>query len=809
MIRKKIRRLFCLLIISVFAVDCWAVPAQINFQGLLENSNGQVHGTINMTFRLYDTEEHGTLCWEEEQDVSVLQGIYNVILGTGRMNLSYYTLEKALLLNDELWLEVHIMGETKPMAPRQKITSVGFAIRAGVADSVPDASITNTKLANESISTSKLEDGAVTAVKVFDGSGSNLNADLLDGKSSEDFINITGGQIQTKSFSQALTVNNTGSGDSIHASVSGDSARGVVGTATNSENVTNYGGWFQADGLKGIGVYAKGGTNGLAAQFDGNIEILGKGNGIVFPDGSRIDKSYNGFFSNRIRVAPQGAVFNTIQAAIDSISPTEQNPYVIEIAPGTYKEVITLKSWIHLVGSGVGSTIVMPASYFSTQIVNLSSLSGVKMSQMTLYDPRGDIDVNVGIRINASSLILERVRIEGFTENRIFARNGSSLEILYSEIDGGDLGGKPGIYLMESDAVVMGTHFNNNTDCGVNFTIYGTLNVKDCIFEGSPNGVSADHFNDELRVVLTNNRFVDCGILIENGTDGNFIITSNFIEGGIFISGTPHTSIELIGNLIKGNRTIIEGGQAQIAGNWITGDSIRIEGEQAQIVGNWIFGNGVRLGGQSQIVGNNIKGLIEVDNGSVTISDNRITGNVQVTNGTYAAKIIGNDIGGDLIDSGSLNGYQGHIIGNAIGGTLSVSSDNAVVFANSVNGTPGPQSGSKFVTNRSIHFETTSDTIKFVAGSSEISMDASGAISIQSGSDLTVRSGGDLTVEAGQTLLLKGANVNIESAINLNLSADVDVKVESGNTMGLFSGSEMDITSDNLVDVNGLQIQLN
>ncbi|MCP3876485.1 MAG: hypothetical protein GY699_25510 [Desulfobacteraceae bacterium] len=187
MFKKKIIILFGFLVFLTLTSNSWAVPAQINFQGMLEDSNGPVDSTLNITFRLFGSDVNGTPLWEEEQSVLVIQGIYNVALGTGTLNPSYDSLEAALLSTDQLWLEVHIEDEPEPMSPRQKITSVGFAIRSGMAETVPDGTITTDKLAIGAVDTARLADGAVTAAKVTDGPDSGLNADELDGKSAEYF----------------------------------------------------------------------------------------------------------------------------------------------------------------------------------------------------------------------------------------------------------------------------------------------------------------------------------------------------------------------------------------------------------------------------------------------------------------------------------------------------------------------------------------------------------------------------------------------------------------------------------------------
>jgi hypothetical protein len=73
-----------------------------------------------------------------------------------------------------------------------------------------------------------------------------------------------------------------------HFCTTGQRGIGVYGWAENTGNVVNYGGKFLAEGRRGIGIHAKGGTNGQAGVFDGDVKILGSGKGIIFPDGSKL-----------------------------------------------------------------------------------------------------------------------------------------------------------------------------------------------------------------------------------------------------------------------------------------------------------------------------------------------------------------------------------------------------------------------------------------------------------------------------------------------------------------------------------------
>lgn len=54
----------------------------------------------------------------------------------------------------------------------------------------------------------------------------------------------------------------------------GKHGKGVIGLALNPDaGIENYGGWFDARGEKGVGLFAKGGRDGEAAQFAGKVVI--------------------------------------------------------------------------------------------------------------------------------------------------------------------------------------------------------------------------------------------------------------------------------------------------------------------------------------------------------------------------------------------------------------------------------------------------------------------------------------------------------------------------------------------------------
>lgn len=105
-----------------------ATPGEINFQGLLLDSGGQVvNGSVDLDFELFDAATDGTSLWSESQSgVSVLDGVYDVALG------SVTPIGASVLASGNVWLEITVEGET--LAPRQRLLAVPYALRSAEAD---------------------------------------------------------------------------------------------------------------------------------------------------------------------------------------------------------------------------------------------------------------------------------------------------------------------------------------------------------------------------------------------------------------------------------------------------------------------------------------------------------------------------------------------------------------------------------------------------------------------------------------------------------------------------------------------------
>ena len=211
----------------------FAVPGKITYQGKLANADGTpvADGIYSLYFRIYDVASGGTALWEENQSVSVVNGIYNVFLPSDPVSNPF---PEDLLNNSTIYLGITVEADSE-MAPRQEITSCFYALKAGDTDSISgqtlsdlddtyvnenqENSITSSmivdstigsadlgansvgsseiasgavgsdEIADNSVSASDLQDGAALAeILDDDGSGSLLDADLLDGHDIADFV---------------------------------------------------------------------------------------------------------------------------------------------------------------------------------------------------------------------------------------------------------------------------------------------------------------------------------------------------------------------------------------------------------------------------------------------------------------------------------------------------------------------------------------------------------------------------------------------------------------------------------------------
>ncbi|HLQ27007.1 MAG TPA: hypothetical protein VK138_14165 [Acidiferrobacterales bacterium] len=135
--RRAMLHLIAVLVSAFIAVSAHAaIPATMNYQGILTQSNGSpVNGTVSVVFRLYDVVSGGTALWQESQSVSVSNGNFSVELGT------ITPLTPAVFVNP-VFLGVTVAPDSE-MTPRRPLSSVPYAFNAATTNGSPGFQATN------------------------------------------------------------------------------------------------------------------------------------------------------------------------------------------------------------------------------------------------------------------------------------------------------------------------------------------------------------------------------------------------------------------------------------------------------------------------------------------------------------------------------------------------------------------------------------------------------------------------------------------------------------------------------------------
>lgn len=119
--------------------------------------------------------------------------------------------------------------------------------------------------------------------------------------------------------------------------------------------------------------------------------------------------------ANTVQVWPGGATFNSIQAAINSITDAgPQVQYQVAVGAGTFDENVTMKDYVYVIGAGQDqTTITAPAQMqFGAGVVNSASNCGI--SDVTINAPGGSWGAcPTGIKITGSGTF----HIKGVTIN--------------------------------------------------------------------------------------------------------------------------------------------------------------------------------------------------------------------------------------------------------------------------------------------------------------------------------------------------------------------------------------------------------
>ena len=168
------------------------VPLAISYQAVLTDDQDPPQPlspasptNFAVQFRIFDALEDGNQLWSEAQNVSVFQGSFSTLLGTGDPITGEVRPQLDTIFDNNMrYLEITLVdgGTPKTFNPRQRMVSAPFAFRASIADtadtvvpgkivaaSLASNAVTRAKVANDAIDSAKIANNSVTSADIQDG----------------------------------------------------------------------------------------------------------------------------------------------------------------------------------------------------------------------------------------------------------------------------------------------------------------------------------------------------------------------------------------------------------------------------------------------------------------------------------------------------------------------------------------------------------------------------------------------------------------------------------------------------------------
>jgi len=153
-----------------------AIPDLIRYQGTAVDTEGiALEGPYDITLRIYTTEVGGIHIWEEvHQQVSISKGVFTVLLGEiTALDLPF---------DQDYYLSIEISNDGE-MSPRQRITSVGYAYRAKVAELATEA---ETAQSSQEVAGYSVATGHSPASQIYASKSDGYLPEVVDSSSIKD-----------------------------------------------------------------------------------------------------------------------------------------------------------------------------------------------------------------------------------------------------------------------------------------------------------------------------------------------------------------------------------------------------------------------------------------------------------------------------------------------------------------------------------------------------------------------------------------------------------------------------------------------
>ena len=136
-----------------------AAPNEIHTQGVLRDANGDLMaGEMDLTFRIYDSEDDGQMLWEESVTLDLFNGVFDILLPADPDNFPF---PLDLFESDHRYLSISPADQAE--LPRTSLSSVPYALQANLADDLSCSGCISTDEVDFNFAASDAPGGAATS----------------------------------------------------------------------------------------------------------------------------------------------------------------------------------------------------------------------------------------------------------------------------------------------------------------------------------------------------------------------------------------------------------------------------------------------------------------------------------------------------------------------------------------------------------------------------------------------------------------------------------------------------------------------
>ncbi len=300
----------CTLFLLLAAVTGSAqIPKTLAYQGILADAGGTLvpDGAYSVTFKLYDVASGGAALWTETQSVTVLKGVFSVVLGnTTALNLAF---------DKQYWIGTKV-GADAEMAPRVILTASPYAFNA---QKLAGIAVNTTPTANAILPLDGSGKFPSSVIPASPGIGTSLPYLILHTLSgtSRTSLSVT----QENGSTDAVNITSaSGAGEGCQVIKQGGS-----GNCFQAEtNGTGHAGYFQIDNASGGGRAVYGYTNGTG--YAGYFQIANADNtndalyAITNGKGTALTVAHSGASGNIAEFQSSGIIRTTLDKSGNAVT---------------------------------------------------------------------------------------------------------------------------------------------------------------------------------------------------------------------------------------------------------------------------------------------------------------------------------------------------------------------------------------------------------------------------------------------------------------------------------------------------------